>query len=89
MELARHPLAIVWRMSCSASHGGKTHLSLTNAAVQTQQKEVGVEQSAYTVWMVSAVRSLSSTFANLLWSVLGTFKKKNQGCSLKRRDFLF
>lgn len=74
MELARHPLAIVWRMSRSASCGGKTHLSLTNAAVQTQQKEVGVvEQSAYTVWMVSAVRSLSPTFANLLWSALGTF----------------
>lgn len=30
-------------MSCSATRGGKTHLSLTNAAVQTQQPEVGVD----------------------------------------------
>lgn len=37
MELARHLPAIVERMSCSASHGGKTHQSLTNAAMQTQQ----------------------------------------------------
>lgn len=50
MELARHLPAIVECMSCSASHGGKTHLSLTNAAVQTQQLEVGVVgHTAYSV----------------------------------------
>lgn len=66
MELARHLPAIVECMSCSASHGGKTHLSLTNAAVRTQQLEVGVVgHTAYSVCMVSTLRSLSSTFVNM------------------------
>lgn len=41
MELAPHLLAIVQRMSCSASHGGTARLSLTNAAVQTAVKGGG------------------------------------------------